>query len=224
MKISQDIIDVFKNFSGINSSIYFKSDEVGWIKTISGAGNIIALYDITDRPFPSEFGIGDLNQFLPLTSLYDMENTDIEFRENFMIITSSESRVKYYYASLDCFPIFQSMKSPETYLKNNSFDANLVLTNDNIQKIKKVANVVGIHDMVITVGDSCKIELKDKNQSTMNEFTLDVGNFSGNGSISLNIKNLNVIVGDYKCGIINNKYIRMSSNNDKLFYFISASI
>ena len=226
MKISSDVIDVFKNFVSINPSIYFKPDELNWVKSISPVGNIIALYNIEDKPFPCEFGIADLNQFLPLTVLFNMEEAEIDFKENYMIIHCLDSRIKYYYASLDCFPIFQSMKSPDTYLKKSSFDADIVLTQDNIQKIKKISNVIGIYDMVISVslGETAKIELRDKNQSTMNELTIDIGCFSGNGSISLNIKNLNVISGDYKCGIINDKFIRLSSNDNKLFYFISASI
>lgn len=61
MQVSNETIEVLKNFAGINPNIVISPGQK--LKTISEAKNIMAEADITED-FPLEFGIYDLHEFL----------------------------------------------------------------------------------------------------------------------------------------------------------------
>ena len=61
MKISQETLAVLKNFTTINSGIYFK--EGNTLSTVSPQKNILADAKINET-IPCSFGIYDLNNFL----------------------------------------------------------------------------------------------------------------------------------------------------------------
>ena len=61
MKLSDETINILKNFSSINQSLLFKQGNV--LKTISGLKTIFAEVTIQEN-FPKEFAIYDLNKFL----------------------------------------------------------------------------------------------------------------------------------------------------------------
>ena len=69
MQISDDTIEVLKNFSTINPSLNFKAGNT--IRTVSEQKNILA-QAVIGESLPVNFAIYELNQFtLGLASLYD---------------------------------------------------------------------------------------------------------------------------------------------------------
>ena len=99
MNISNETIDVLKNFAAINPNIVINPGQV--LKTISEAKNIMAIADIQED-FPQSFGIYDLNEFLSVISL--IESPDIDFDSKFATIKSSTSSVKYYFSEPEILP------------------------------------------------------------------------------------------------------------------------
>ena len=72
MKLSNETLTVLKNFSSINTGIFFKQGSV--LSTVSPQKNILADAQISEN-IPQDFGIYDLNNFLsvifsPLYSLF----------------------------------------------------------------------------------------------------------------------------------------------------------
>ena len=61
MKLSNETMNILKNFSTINSGLFFKSGKK--ISTVSPSKTILAEAVLTEE-FPKDFGIYDLNNFL----------------------------------------------------------------------------------------------------------------------------------------------------------------
>ena len=67
-KISNETLDVLKNFSSINSNILVKEGNV--LTTISPVKNVMAEATVPES-FDQKFGIWDLNKFLGTISLFE---------------------------------------------------------------------------------------------------------------------------------------------------------
>ena len=94
MKLSDNTLNVLKNFAGINNSILVK--EGNKLRTISVAKNILAEADIPEE-FPRDVAIYDLNQFLNGLGLHS--DPDLDFSpESYIAIKEGTRRVKYFYA------------------------------------------------------------------------------------------------------------------------------
>ena len=75
MIISDDTLNVLKNFASINPNLVIKPGQK--LKTISEAKTIMASADIVED-FPLEFGVYDLNEFLSVYSLIEAPMLDFE--------------------------------------------------------------------------------------------------------------------------------------------------
>ena len=95
MKLSDNTLNILKNFAGINNSILVKQGNK--LRTISMAKNILAEADISEE-FPRDFAIYDLNQFLNgLRSAH--QDPDLDFNQDtYLSIKEGKRRVKYFFA------------------------------------------------------------------------------------------------------------------------------
>ena len=89
MKLSEQTVAILKNFSAINQNLIIKQGSE--ISTVSAMKNIVASAKV-EESFPVEFAIYDLNEFLSALSLF--ENPDLDFQENYVLITESGSKGK----------------------------------------------------------------------------------------------------------------------------------
>ena len=76
MNLSDNTVNILKNFAGINNSILVKQGNQ--LRTISVAKNILAEAEIPED-FPRAVAIYDLNQFLNGLSLH--QDPDLDFSE-----------------------------------------------------------------------------------------------------------------------------------------------
>ena len=74
MKLSDNTLNILKNFAGINNSILVKQGTQ--LRTMSVAKNILAEAQIGEE-FPRDFAIYDLNQFLNGLGLH--QDPDMDF-------------------------------------------------------------------------------------------------------------------------------------------------
>ena len=79
MKLSENTVNVLKNFSDINQNILVKEGDI--LNTMSTMKNIIGRAKVTES-FDKEFGIYDLNEFLGVLSL--SKDADLAFEESFV--------------------------------------------------------------------------------------------------------------------------------------------
>ena len=95
MELSENTLQILKNYAGINSNIVF--NEGNNIQTISEAKNVLSAAS-TVEDFPQNFGIYDLNEFLNVLGLVDVPN--LTFEKDYVLISDSSgrSKVKYFFS------------------------------------------------------------------------------------------------------------------------------
>ena len=81
MQLSNDTVEVLKNFSTINPNLVIEPGQK--VKTISESKTVMASAEIVED-FPEQVGIYDLNEFLSVLNL--VETPDVDFKGKFMNI------------------------------------------------------------------------------------------------------------------------------------------
>lgn len=213
MKLSEHTITILKNFSTINQSILIKQGSN--IRTISILKNIYAEANVTET-FPKDFAIYDLNEFLNGLSLH--QNPDLDFsKESYLTIREGKRKVKYFYADPEVIK-----SPPDKEIKLPSQDICFQLEHSQLDKLKKAAAVYKLPDLSV-VGEDGIIQLvvRDKNNDTSNEYSLEVGETDQNFVFNFKEENIKIIPGSYD--VIISKELSAKFMNEKynLTYFIA---
>jgi len=212
MKVSNEMCDVLKSFSGINQSIWV--DEGNVLRTISPAKTILAKATV-EEDFDSPFGIYDLNQFLGCLSLVD--NAEIDLKDTYMRIHNDRNKIKYGYVEKDIIttPPAKEMKLP-------SEDVTFVLTNDVMQKAMQSCNVMQFPNVVVEVKDNqLSLVACDVKNPGGNRFEAFVCEHEGEYSFTYRSDNLKVMPFDYNVSISDKGISKWSSRPEKVEYFIA---
>lgn len=212
MKVSNEMCDVLKSFSGINQSIWV--DEGNVLRTISPAKTILAKATV-EEDFDSPFGIYDLNQFLGCLSL--VENAEIDLKDTYMRIHNDRNKIKYGYVEKDIIttPPAKEMKLP-------SEDVTFVLTNDVMQKVMQSCNVMQFPNVVVEVKDNqLSLVACDVKNPGGNRFEAFVCEHEGEYSFTYRSDNLKVMPFDYNVSISDKGISKWSSRPEKVEYFIA---
>ena len=218
MKISKRTIDILKNFSVINNTIFFDESKIA--KTRSIAGNIYAIADIEEE-FPN-FGIYQLNELLGVISLFDLENTDFIFEDKYLIVKSGRSSARYGFTDLDLLPCYGKIKKSDNYKSFDKFDAGFSLSEEDINKIKKSSSIMKLPHLEVSIADGKgKLKIKDNENPLSNNFKMT---FEGNGNcgVEMNVQNLLLMSYDYEVGVSKSTLIRFLNKDKNLMYFISV--
>ena len=212
MKVSNEMCDVLKSFSGINQSIWV--DEGNVLRTISPAKTILAKATV-EEDFDSPFGIYDLNQFLGCLSLVD--NAEIDLKDTYMRIHNDRNKIKYGYVEKDIITT-----PPEKEMKIPSEDVTFVLTNDVMQKVMQSCNVMQFPNVVVEVKDNqLSIVACDIKNPGGNRFEAFVCEHEGEYSFTYRSDNLKVMPFDYNVSISDKGISKWSSRPEKVEYFIA---
>ena len=214
MKISNETLEILKNFSEINQSIVIKPGKK--IKTINSLKNILAHADV-EEDFPMEVAIYDLTEFLGLlTSLPDAE---VEFKDSHLVVSSAKRKVKYFYADSDY------VVKPEKEIELPDCEINFKLTEDFFNNLFKTANILQLHDISLKgCTKSNKIYLCANNQK--NDTSADYSEEIGEGvkekfTIYFKRENLKLLPGDYDVSISSKGVSHFKSAGKNLEYWIA---
>ena len=93
MKISNETLNVLKNFATVNTNILVRPGNK--LATISAGKNIFATAEVTET-FDREFAVYDLNSLLGIITAQD--DPDISFGDESLKVTKNLSSFGYYYA------------------------------------------------------------------------------------------------------------------------------
>ena len=132
MKLSNETLNVLKNFAGINSGIEFKQGNR--ISTISSTKTVLAKATLKDE-FPQDFCIYDLNQFLSVHSLN--KDTELDFDSQNVIFKAGRSKTKYRMTAKNMI-----VSPPDKELRLPSVDAEFKLTQEDLSQALKNASVL----------------------------------------------------------------------------------
>ncbi len=216
MELSENTLEVLKNYSSINQNVMIKQGNT--IRTITEARNVLSTA-VVDVEFPKDFGIYDLNEFIGALSLVDKPT--LTFADEYVTISDSTGRssIKYFF-------------SPEETLTTPSKDINMpegevkfTLDNDTLNKIRRAASTLGHDEVSITNNNGVlSMSVVDSQNSTSNKFSIDIdGNFdqSVNFNFIVNISNVKVIPGDYEVELSSKLISRFSNKEMNLQYWIA---
>ena len=190
MKLSNDTIEILKNFSQINQSIAVEAGHK--LRTFSVAENILAEANVTEA-FPQDFAIYDLSEFLGNMSL--MVGADMQFgAEHHVKITDSRSSMKYFFADPSLIK-----KAPDDNPKIPSADVSFTLTEEDRARLIRMAAVNNLPDLsVVGDGEMISVVVRDKENDTSNTYSVNVGVTDDEFVLNMKVENLKIFKGDYK--------------------------
>jgi hypothetical protein len=173
MQLSNDTINVLKNFGAINQGILFKKGKV--LKTMSSGKNILAEVTIKED-IPTEFGIYDLNKFLSVVSLHK-DNPTFEFGDKEVKIVGNKGRSKMKYRF--CEPTM-IVTPPEKQLAMPNPEVSFSLSAEDFDWIMKAAGVLGSPQIAVeSDGSKVTVTAFDSSDSSAHTDALEVS--VGNG-------------------------------------------
>jgi hypothetical protein len=208
MELSQNTLDVLKNFSGINQNLLIK--EGNTIKTISEAKNVVATAHVAEE-FPQTLGIYDLNEFIGVLGLVD--NPNLKFTDSSVLVgdASGRSQVRYFFSPEE------TLTSPTKDINMPSSEVKFTLDNETMGKIKRAASTLGHNELSVTQSDGVlRLSVLDTTNSTSNSYVIDMEGEFAEGAVFnfiLSISNLKMISGDYEVSI-SSKLISEFKNKD----------
>ena len=214
MKLTDNTLNILKNFAGINNSILVKSGTK--LRTISIAKNILAEADIGEE-FPRDVAIYDLNQFLNGLSLH--QDPDLDFgSESHISIKEGKRRVKYFYADPNVI-----VSPPDKQIELPSQDVCFQIDGQSLEKLVKAAAVYQLPDLS-AVGEAgvVKLVVRDKKNDTSNEYAIVVGETDKEFSMSFKVENISKIINTSYDVVISSKLLSQFTNkNFNLSYWIA---
>lgn len=214
MKLSENTFNVLKNFSGINQSISVKAGNT--LRTISVAENIFAVATV-DEKFPQNFSIYDLNEFLGGISLMRGAG-EMEFGDpNYVRIKNNRSSIKYFFADSSLIK-----QAPEKEIKLPDEDVNFVLTENDLDSLKRAAAVYQLPDFSV-IGDGSEINIvaRDKENDTSNTFSIGVGTTTDEFVLNLKVENIKLLKGDYDVVMSKRLISRFTHKSIPVTYWIA---
>ena len=216
MELSENTLQILRNFSGINQNLLIKSGSN--IKTISEARNVVATADVTES-FEKDFGIYDLSEFIGVMGLVDTPT--LKFEDDFVTVSDSSgrSKVKYFYAAEE------TLTSPAKDVNMPDGDVKFTLDNDTLNKLKKAASTLGHNEVSIKANNGVlSLSIVENQNATSNAFSIDIdGEFKQDAVFNfiISISNLKILPGDYEVEISSKLITQFKHKEMPLKYWIA---
>lgn len=213
MKLSENTINILKNFSSINQSILIKAGSR--IRTISVMKNIFAEADVEEE-FPKDIAIYDLNQFLGGLSLH--KDPDLDFgNDSYITIKEGKRRVKYFYADPEVI-----VSPPDKNMDLPTQDVCFQLDHSQLSQLIKASGVYGLTDLSVIGGAGViRLVVRDKNNDTSNEYSLVVGETDSEFVFNFKVENIKIVPGSYDVVISKKNVAKFTNEKYNLNYFIA---
>ena len=183
MKLSEQTVNILRNFSTINQNILVK--EGSQLRTMSTMKNILGEATVTEA-FPRDFGIYDLNEFLGVLTL--VKDAELKFEsDSYLTVNGGRTKIKYFYSDPSI------LTTPPESFNPPECDVSFKVEQTILANVLKASAVMQLPDVVFKDGSIIATDLKN---STSNNFTEDLGT---NGEFEFHFKadNLKMIPGDY---------------------------
>ena len=215
MKLSDQTLEVLKNFSDINTNILVKPGSE--LSTISTMKNILAKATITES-FDKQFAVYDLSELLGIVSAIEKPDVDIS-NEKFMTIgsTGSKSKAKYYYSDESV------VTSPQKDVVMPDADVNFQLKDEILSKLLKMAAIMKLPDLSLVgkKGQDVILKVHDKKNSA-NYYEEFVGTeASADFTFNFKIENLKIIPGDYDVAVSSKSISHFKNKVKPIEYWIA---
>lgn len=187
MKLSNDTIEVLKNFSNINQNILIK--EGSQVRTMSTMKNILAEADVSED-FTQEFGIYDLTEFLGVLTL--VKDPNLKMEEKYLTVNGGGSNIRYFYSDPSIL-----ISPPDTFNAPDT-DVHFEVSQETLANVLKASAVMQLPDVVMTRG---KITVTDLKNSTSNNYDVALDDNGQDYEFNFKADNLKMIPGKYDVSV-----------------------
>ena len=220
MKLSNETLNVLKNFAGINSGIEFKSGNK--LSTISSTKTVLAKATLKDN-FPQDFCIYDLNQFLSVHSLG--KDTELDFDSNNVIFKFGRSKTKYRMTAKNMI-----VSPPDKELKLPSIDGNFTLKEEDLVQALKNASVLQSPNIAFeSNGTRVTVTVFNAKDDSAHTNTIEIHNIEGRDDVTEYSKfkavflteNFKMIHDTYEVNISKAGLAHFKNSDGDLEYFIA---
>lgn len=211
MQISNETIQVLKNFATINSNILIRKGKV--LSTISTAKNIFAKATVAED-FPEEVAIYDLNSLLALLTL--MENQNIEFGDKSLTISKDNGKFEYFYSSPNVI-----VAAPDKSIDiDNHYQ--FKLTSEQVNMVVKAAAITGAPTISVSSKDgNVTLTVGDKKNDTSNTYKKSIGTSENDFECHMAVENFKIVPDAYTVTVSKKKVFHFKHETKDLEYFIA---
>ena len=218
MKLSKETLDIFNNFKVLNRGLVFKEGNI--VKTRHQQAMMpIAEVELPEY-FPRDFAIAELQGFLSVFNL--LEDPDLEFTEDSIIMKSGSKTAKIRYAA----PTMVVHMDYKQKVKLPSVDLSIDLTSENYKAIIKAAtSFVAPEIAFIGNGNTLKLSTYNTRNTRADSFTIDLGETDKIFTMIIDVNHLQMLLRSYKIDICFKGLLQFTSTTDDntLKYWIAAS-
>ncbi len=217
MKLSNDTINLLKNFAAINQGIYFKQGKT--IKTVSPQKNIMAEVTV-DEEFPVDFGVYDLNNFLSVLSLHKDDPT-LNFEDKNILISGLKGRSKIKYRF--CEPTM-IVVPPEKNIVMPDPEIRFTLNAEDFDWILRAAAVLSSpHIAIESDGEKVFVSTLDLQNDSAHTDSIEIAEGNGNKyRMIFKTENLKMISGTYEVSLSSKGISHFKNKNKNLQYWITT--
>ncbi len=215
MKLSENTVNVLRNFATINQGLVFKTGNT--LRTVSKQQNVLAKVTVTES-FDKNFAIYDLNRFLAVLS--SMNDPDLTVGTGNMKIASGTSKTTYGLSDEAMV-----VSAPDNDISVQNAEVKFTLTKDNLAQVLKLSGVLGLPNIAVR-GNRKKISIAAvdvKNQDS-DVFSVDVGDTDAEFQFIFVTENFKMIPGDYEVQISSKGVAHFKSKKDPLEYWIATEV
>ena len=213
MKLSENTVNVLRNFATINQGLVFKSGNT--LRTVSKQQNVLAKATVKES-FDNNFAIYDLNRFLAVLS--SMSDPDLTVGTGNVKIASGTSKTTYGLSDETMV-----VSAPDNDISVQNAEVKFTLTKDNLAQVLKLSGVLGLPNIAVR-GNRKKISIAAvdvKNQDS-DVFSVDVGDTDAEFQFIFVTENFKMIAGDYEVQISSKGVAHFKSKKDPLEYWIAT--
>ena len=213
MYLSTETVSILKNFATINQSILIKPGKK--LRSMSVMKNILVEAEVTEE-FTQEIAIYDLNQFLNCLSL--VPGAELDVSESSVTLAEDGNSIEYRLSDPSVITA-----PPDKELNLPSEDVCLVLSEENLETVKKAAAVLQIPDVsIIGDGEKISITVRDKKNSGSNSYSIECGDTAHVFQFNLKVDNLKLSPGDYDVIISSKNLAQFTSHSRPIVYYIAV--
>lgn len=215
MKLSEDTVNVLKNFSGINQSIQFKSGNT--LRTISPLKTVFVEATVAET-FPREVSVYDLNKLLAKVSLY--KDAELNFADDKLHITTSTKKrndaISYCSSKVIITP-------PEKPISIGTPDCTFSVSEEDLDWMRKSAGISGSPNFVFeSDGSVITFTATDVKDDAADQSTIEIG--QGNGSkfkVVMKVENFKLMDGSYDVSVAKKGLAQFKNKTTPITYYIA---
>jgi hypothetical protein len=214
MKLSNRTVEILKNYSDINMSLFIEPGNI--LRTVSPSKTILASATVEEE-FDNGFGIYDLKEFLGALSL--IENPEVNLGDRSLTISSASSSLQYQYAAKELIvtPPAKDLPVPDS---NVSF----VLRREALKKVMNAARTLSLPNVVVKAGDGkISLQASDVKNTLGNVYNEIVSEEYGGPETEsvFSVDNMRLMMLNYKV-TIGDRYGSFVSEDSSVNYFIAT--